>query len=405
MSSREELIGSSFGRLTVIDGSDRCGYVLCRCSCGTTKEVYKHNLLKGATKSCGCLQNEERLRYAESFIGKKYNNLTILSIAYLRNKKYYYNCKCDCGNEVILCGNNIRSSTTKSCGCRKHRSRIVDLVGQRFGRLVVEGLDANKSYTKHQAFYKCRCDCGGYITTQASSLKNGSTKSCGCLPRERFDYVGYEDENFKVVSLDFVEHGRYHYRCLCKHCNNETTLVGSCIPSQKSCGCLNASRVGSSIEHEIIDYLSSLGVSVQSHVKLGRKEIDIYLPEYNLGIEYNGTPYHASENGLFRDVPKYYHRDKFLLAKSKGIRLVSIFDVDYERYKDEILNFIEDIITNNEKHYIPTKEFEYTNNDFDDGEWLREFGYEPIEQLEPISYVCYKRRVYRSGCTKWKLIK
>ena len=69
MSSGEELIGSSFGRLTVIDGSDRCGYVLCRCSCGTTKEVYKHNLLKGATKSCGCLQNEERLRYAESFIG------------------------------------------------------------------------------------------------------------------------------------------------------------------------------------------------------------------------------------------------------------------------------------------------------------------------------------------------
>lgn len=56
-----------------------------------------------------------------------------------------------------------------------------DLTGTRFGRLVVlQRHEPSGRYTK----WTCKCDCGNLKTVHASSLKNGDTKSCGCLFRE-----------------------------------------------------------------------------------------------------------------------------------------------------------------------------------------------------------------------------
>ncbi len=51
--------------------------------------------------------------------GKKFDRLTVISYAGLSGKylKAYWNCKCDCGNEVVKCGKDIRRGSTRSCGC------------------------------------------------------------------------------------------------------------------------------------------------------------------------------------------------------------------------------------------------------------------------------------------------
>jgi hypothetical protein len=63
MGKRLELVGKTFGRLTVIerDNNDSTGHVkwLCRCICGTISTVRGNNLKRGGTKSCGCLQKEQ----------------------------------------------------------------------------------------------------------------------------------------------------------------------------------------------------------------------------------------------------------------------------------------------------------------------------------------------------------
>lgn len=60
--------------------------------------------------------------------------------------------------------------------------RLIDLTGQRFGRLVVQC----RNGTKHNSpAWDCACDCGGHINTIGKSLRNGETQSCGCLHRER----------------------------------------------------------------------------------------------------------------------------------------------------------------------------------------------------------------------------
>ena len=58
----------------------------------------------------------------------------------------------------------------------------VDLLGQRFGRLVVQAREANDRFGKSR--WHCRCDCGKEITTRANTLKKGETQSCGCLHAE-----------------------------------------------------------------------------------------------------------------------------------------------------------------------------------------------------------------------------
>ncbi len=57
-----------------------------------------------------------------------------------------------------------------------------DLLGQRFGRLVVEAIDTEK--TKDRWLWLCRCDCGATVKVGTGNLRGGKTKSCGCWKRD-----------------------------------------------------------------------------------------------------------------------------------------------------------------------------------------------------------------------------
>jgi len=62
--------------------------------------------------------------------------------------------------------------------------RLIDLTGERFGRLtVISRIGTDKH---HKVTWFCKCDCGRTITTEGQSLRNGDTKSCGCFARQQF---------------------------------------------------------------------------------------------------------------------------------------------------------------------------------------------------------------------------
>lgn len=64
--------------------------------------------------------------------------------------------------------------------------RLKDLVGQRFGRLTVTSRADNKKYPCGASVvaYLCLCDCGETKVISAVNLRNGHTRSCGCLQSE-----------------------------------------------------------------------------------------------------------------------------------------------------------------------------------------------------------------------------
>lgn len=63
MSQRLEIIGKTFGRLTVerYAGSNSHGQAVwqCRCACGGSKNVLGYLLKRGEVKSCGCLRGKQ----------------------------------------------------------------------------------------------------------------------------------------------------------------------------------------------------------------------------------------------------------------------------------------------------------------------------------------------------------
>ncbi|MEI7590388.1 MAG: hypothetical protein WCJ49_03650, partial [Deltaproteobacteria bacterium] len=61
-------------------------------------------------------------------------------------------------------------------------SNVIDLTGQRFGRLVV--LFRVENTPGGQTKWRCRCDCGVDVTTRSIYLRKGIKKSCNCLKIE-----------------------------------------------------------------------------------------------------------------------------------------------------------------------------------------------------------------------------
>lgn len=55
------------------------------------------------------------------------------------------------------------------------------LVGEKFARLTVLELDYVKS---RRRYWKCQCECGSIVTVSEGNLKHGITKSCGCIKKE-----------------------------------------------------------------------------------------------------------------------------------------------------------------------------------------------------------------------------
>ncbi len=127
----------------------------------------------------------------------------------------------------------------------------------------------------------------------------------------------------------------------CKSCAVRHYIINNNIDD----GFLNKVNV-SHYEDDIAGILIDLGVAnikMRERGVLDGQEIDIYLPDYKLGIEFNGDYWHS---GKF--VEPGYHQSKTKLAESKGIYLMHIFEKywneDQELIVSKIKNYLADTI-------------------------------------------------------------
>lgn len=80
-----------------------------------------------------------------------------------------------------------------------------DLSGQRFGRLtVIEEAGRSKNKT---ILWRCSCDCGSETITLSTSLRNGNSRSCGCLQKEISTKHGLSNHKMAHIWYDML------YRC------------------------------------------------------------------------------------------------------------------------------------------------------------------------------------------------
>lgn len=138
-----DMTGQKYGSLTVLNYDDSRPSTetawWCQCDCGAIKSILRDSLVSGKTKSCGCLRSKISSKHLSILSSSKYINeegnvygkLTVLRKATYEEDKFiasysgiWWLCKCQCGKEIIVSGNALRTGNTTSCGCNKSKGEL-----------------------------------------------------------------------------------------------------------------------------------------------------------------------------------------------------------------------------------------------------------------------------------------
>lgn len=142
--------------------------------------------------------------------GQQFGKLLVIERDFSKPKGVaYWKCQCECGNIISVSGSHLRTGHTKSCGCLVSKN----LTGKIFGRLKVIAKDNNNSNKNNGTYWICECECGNTCSIQGRRLLSGQTKSCGCLRKEKaieihtVDLIGQKFCKLTVINKDTQKSG------------------------------------------------------------------------------------------------------------------------------------------------------------------------------------------------------
>lgn len=110
-------------------------------------------------------------------IGKRYGNLVVKELLPSdRRGNRRWLCQCDCGNTHEVTTGDLNSGNTTNCGCGKSP----DLSGQTFGKITVIRRSDNKRKhgNKMVVEWECLCDCGNKVFRTTGQLTNKKVRMC-----------------------------------------------------------------------------------------------------------------------------------------------------------------------------------------------------------------------------------
>jgi hypothetical protein len=212
-------IGKRYGRWTVKEITKKQNkakslvtYWLCKCECGTIKEVHPSTLRRGLSTSCGC----SRFDFKTDPTGQRYGRWTVVKLTRVYKGKYSrvrWICECDCGTLKEVDPSNLRCGKSVSCGCSLVKT---DFTGQRIGNWTV--IEMAKERKGNKVHWICKCACGTIREITSDRLKNEGTKSCGCLYDKR--------QNFEVYFKEAYKEGTNLANIASKKARSNTGIVG-----------------------------------------------------------------------------------------------------------------------------------------------------------------------------------
>ena len=166
----KNLLGFKSHKLTVVEFVGvikKNAYWKCQCECGNFTNI-RASHIQNKIKSCGkCFAS------VHDITGNKINMLIVLGFDGKKGDNYYWLCKCECGNKIIVNRAVLSREDIVSCGCH----RIKDISNERYGKLVAKSIAHRGT---DGIYWLCECDCGNEKAISGHSLRRGTTKSCGC---------------------------------------------------------------------------------------------------------------------------------------------------------------------------------------------------------------------------------
>jgi hypothetical protein len=143
------------------------------------------------------------------------------------------------------------------------------------------------------------------------------------------NYIEYAGDRFSIFKCELGHTFSIHKNNYSSRKEEFENICTVCNPIGES---------SSLKEKELLEFIKSLGVEC---IKQWRDvlEIDIYIPDYKIGFEFNGLYYHSD---IFKD--KKYHIEKTNFFMNKGIRIIHIWEDDWDLKKDIIKSQIRNLL-------------------------------------------------------------
>lgn len=232
--------------------------------------------------------------------------------------------------------------------------QLKNLIGQKFGRLLVLERDLSKKGT----FWRCQCDCGNIISIRGDSLSTGKTTSCGCYRKEQARKAtgkklkGQIFGHIEVLEdLDYSNNqNRLYHRCRCMYCGTIFDVCTTDLTAHRidSCGCQKSKGeqrlinifIQNSIKY-IREYTFKDLYSKNDIYKKHPLRFDFYLPDYNVLIEYQGIQHYDKDNRYYSEQMVENDQIKKDYCKLHNIKLI---EINYKDYNQLDYNYIKKLL-------------------------------------------------------------
>ncbi len=142
---------------------------------------------------------------------------------------------------------------------------------------------------------------------------------------------------FDISEFNGVKGYDKKYNWMCKQCNTIFTahITDGALPLCHKCYPRMSSGI-SRMEQELFETINCKNKIQSNKTILNGKELDIYMPDNNLAIEFNGMYWHSESNGKGEN----YHLNKTMKCAEKGIQLIHIFESEWLEKKNIVLSII-----------------------------------------------------------------
>ena len=205
-------------------------------------------------------------------------------------------------------------------------------------------------YSKESTF-KCKlCNTEfDYVSNSLLSSKHRYCPSCShAFKHDKRDYFErcFLESNGKIVPIGKFTNMKTKILHKCTKCDHEwESTPGNIVTNHTGCPKCANTYIVSKGEKELVQFIRdnySGVIETNTRKVISPKELDIYLPELNLAIEYCGLYWHNEGHK-----GKNYHREKLDACTDKGIRLVTLFEDEWLNNNDLVKNKILHLLRQN----------------------------------------------------------
>lgn len=200
-------------------------------------------------------------------------------------------------------------------------------------------------YINNRTHLEVKClKCNFEFKSKPVKLLQGAVcQNCSSnLKKTHKDYISNFTFNDNIELITEYKNYNTKIKVKCLKCSHKWEMLPSNL--NKGNGCPKCFNKISSYEDELYEIYKDYNIERNKRIK--NYEIDLFFPEYNFGIEFNGLYWHST---LFKD--KNYHKNKFLFFKENGIRIIQIFENEWLNKKEIVLSIINNKLGLNKKIY------------------------------------------------------